>query len=308
MLSFIVGKAIHSNFALRYDGNPKLRYETAEEAGCNSKPFSFYSGKNLLRGEKLYVGDIAKCQKALVFFHGIGAGHTAYTLELSFFAKKGYLVYAFDNTGCMWSEGKEVGDLAQSVGDVNAFFTYLKQDKDFHGQPLFALGHSWGGVSVLHCLNEDIPVLKCVSLSGATPLVDFYTSAEKKMPDWLKKPIAAYLKRKYGKAVVEDINLLTTTKKPFLYLYGDQDDLVLRSSSHLTIGKYAKTNSCVEIRPIKGKRHNSYWTEKTELYIQELVGKKKYTSLKCDPSVEFSLDFIKDDPAVMNYIFDFYER
>ena len=35
---------------------------------------------------------------ALIFFHGIGAGHSAYESEIRYFAHKGYLVYAYDNS------------------------------------------------------------------------------------------------------------------------------------------------------------------------------------------------------------------
>lgn len=308
MLSFIVGHVIHSSFRCRYDGNPKLRYQTAEEAGCKSEPFSFYSGEHLLRGEKLYIGDTASCKKALIFFHGAGAGHTAYTLEMSYFAKKGYLVYGYDNTGCMWSEGKEVGDLAKSIEDVHAFFEFLKDDKDYHGQPLFALGHSWGGVGVLHCLHPEIPVCKCVALAGACSLVDIYSSINGGVPNWMRKPIAAYLKRKYGKAAVDDIKLFEKTEKPFLYIYGDKDELILNAKLDQTMLGYSKSNPAVSIQCVKNMGHNCYWTKKTEEYIQNLMGKKNYGSLECDPSVRFFPDNIEDEPAIMNSIFDFFER
>ena len=306
MLSFVFGKVIHNSFRIRYDGNPKLRYMDAEIAGRKSKPFSFYSNGNLLRGEKLYVGDIASCKTALIFFHGAGAGHTAYTMEMSYFAKKGYLVYGYDNTGCMWSEGKEVGDLAHSILDVDAFFEYLKTDEDYRGQRLFAIGHSWGGVAVAHCLKQDIPVEKCVALAGVCSLPDLYAS-QAKVPAWTKGPIGAYLKRRYGKDILNDITLLKDTKKPFLYVYGELDRLILDAKINEIISQYSSQNPNVSVKEVKNMGHNCYWTKKTESYIEDLMGKKAYRGLDCDPRIHFNTDMIQDDPALMNSLFDFFD-
>jgi pimeloyl-ACP methyl ester carboxylesterase len=68
------------------------------------KNFSFVSGRWMLSGSRYFVGNWP--YKALVvFYHGIGAGRNAYVQPICDLAKQGYLVYAFDNTGSMQSEG-----------------------------------------------------------------------------------------------------------------------------------------------------------------------------------------------------------
>ena len=305
MISFFTNRIIGKSFNVRYDGHPKLRYESADEYGCSAKKFSFYSGKNLLRGEKVYFGDLSSCKKALVFFHGAGGGHTAYEKEIAYFARHGYLVYAYDNTGCMDSEGRVVGDLAQSVSDAKAFFDYLKEDRDIKGMPLYALGHSWGGLATIYCLKEEVPVKKCVSLAGIADLATIYGFVAK-MPGWLQKPIRRGIRRCFGKDAAYPLELLANAKKPFKYYYGNKDRLMIDSGTTKKICEISKQNPNVSYVELKERGHNCYWSVQSEDYFFDLKTNKNYLDLSCDPSIHFDMSKIKDDSSVLDSIIDFF--
>ena len=73
-------------FCRRYDGNPNLRYFQAEDfEGLKAEPVSFGSGDATLRGYIYsYDGD---AKGAVIFSHGFGAGHRAYTTEIDALAR-----------------------------------------------------------------------------------------------------------------------------------------------------------------------------------------------------------------------------
>ena len=304
MLSIVTGILMKKAFNMRFDGHPKLRYPSPEEYGCSAKKFAFYSGKNLLRGEKLYVGDISKCKRCIVFFHGAGAGHTAYSSEIAYFAKKGFLVYAYDNTGCMESEGKTIGNLAQSVADADAFFSYLPSDEDYHDQPIYAVGHSWGGLACVHCLDERLPVKKCVSLAGINELSKVL-AAGGGLPSWMSRYIRRYLRLTYGKDAVNQKALLQECKKPFLYYIGDKDFLMLDAGMYSLISEFSKQNPNISTVILKNKGHNCYWNSASEDYLHDLRVNKHFLELNSDPEFSFDIDKIKDDRQVMDSIVDF---
>lgn len=304
MLSFLLSHLIHQRFAGRSDGNPKLSYYDVSDLGCKSKPFSFKSENNLLRGEKVFVGAINDCKKAMVFFHGIGAGHTAYSSEIAYFAKKGFLVYAYDNTGCMLSEGKGMNHMAHTFVDVKAFFEYLKSDEDYHGQEIVACGHSWGGWSALQCLNEEIPVGRIVSMGSFCKLEDVFVS-QGSLPKWFAQPIRRGLKREFGIDAVNRYDMLKQTKKPVLFVYGEKDHLLTECGAVRLINELSLQNPNISCKEIKNRGHNCYWTEKTDSYFHDLLYKYNYLDINAQSPATFDINKIQDDRVVMDLIFDF---
>ena len=303
MLSFVLGHFLHKTFQIRYDGSPQLEYFAADDFGCSSIPFSFRSGKWLLRGEKIFVGDINSAKKVLVFFHGAGAGHTAYEREICYFAKKGYLVYAYDNMGCMDSEGTEVGNLAHSILDAEAFFSHLKKDEHYRNQPIVALGHSWGGIAVLRCLHDDLPVTKCCAMAGIVDLAKMYRVLGK-LPKWAEGSSRTYLKRNYGKHAVDGFTVIADTKKPFYYVHGENDSLINSLGNYEEISKIAQQNSNVSTMLVKGRGHQCYWTKQGALHFEKAT--RGYEKFKTGYSLNYEL--LLDDETVMQSIFDFFQR
>jgi pimeloyl-ACP methyl ester carboxylesterase len=99
IVSFMKRDVIH-----RMDGSPAFPYWKAKDLGVEEEVFSFLSGRWKLYGSRYFVGK-GPYKALVVFYHGIGAGRNAYVQPICDLAKQGYLVYAFDNTGSMQSEG-----------------------------------------------------------------------------------------------------------------------------------------------------------------------------------------------------------
>ena len=69
--------------------------------------------------------------RLVIFEHGMGGGHRSYMREIETIAKKGYLVFAYDHTGCMESGGETTGGFSQSLMDLDDVLTALKRKEAY---------------------------------------------------------------------------------------------------------------------------------------------------------------------------------
>ena len=92
-------------FGTRSDKNPLLKYFTAEDFGLSVQPVALSKGLNGLIYSKK---DAPQKDKLIIFCHGMGPGHIAYTTEIAYFCNFGYPVLAVDSRGCNLSEGKNL--------------------------------------------------------------------------------------------------------------------------------------------------------------------------------------------------------
>ena len=130
----------------RYDGEPYIKYFTAEDfPGLQAEPVEFDSDGNLLKGF-FYSYPGFREDTLLIFCHGIGGGHRSYLTEIDLLAKAGYRVFAYDNTGCFASEGKDIRSMSRSLADLCNAIEFLKCEGIFQSyENVCVLGHSWGG-------------------------------------------------------------------------------------------------------------------------------------------------------------------
>ena len=84
-------------FGARCDKNPLLKYFTAEDFNLTAKPVQVNKGKYALNGAIYTKQGVDKKPTLVIFCHGMGAGHAAYTTEINYFADMGYTVLALDN-------------------------------------------------------------------------------------------------------------------------------------------------------------------------------------------------------------------
>ena len=127
LLAFAVEKVAFGN---RCEGNAYLQYFTAADfPNLTADPVAFTGNcGQVLRGNLYTQAGRQDFKALLVFSHGMGGGHLSYTTELDFFAKRGYLVLAYDNTGTMASEGKSLVGMPQAVSDLRSALAIAKQD------------------------------------------------------------------------------------------------------------------------------------------------------------------------------------
>ena len=301
-----VGHLIRKSLSGRADGAPQICYFRGEDYGVRTSSFSFYSGKNRLYGERYFSHD-GPYPAVIVFFHGIGAGHRAYSQEISALAKQGYLVYAYDNTGSMMSEGKAIGNISQACVDQSHFFAFLDHDPLAQGLPRYAIGHSWGGYAALTALLPEYHVEKVVSLAGfSSPYAAMAMSspAVKKV----KRSVLLYQKFAFGKyGNLDGTDLMENTKAKVLYIQ-DARDLTCKTEYCYDHFKTHVHNPNVSFLQTKGKGHQPYWTEESVKYYAEL---KKHHIFEFSRNVNEVVDYKRlnqDDPKIMQAIFDFFKK
>ena len=285
----------------RSDGMPYFQYFDESEYGISAKPFSFYSGKNLLRGKKYFL-EWKEDQPILIFFHGLGAGASSYTQEIAYFVKRGFLVYAYDNTGCMTSEGRQTGFLPQSLLDQKAFFDFLDHDEDAQGRKRYAMGHSWGGYTAFGGLFEEYHLEKIVSISGFINVCDIVTS---RIPI-LKKfmfLLRGALKKGFGRfGTIDFVKLLENTDKHVMYIQGENDVVVPKKDNYDVLQQRLMNKKNIQLVLVPKANHNPYWTIGTQHYFQDVIRNNKLNQLGFNNHALVEYGKICDDPKIMEQI------
>lgn len=305
ILDQILDGVYRKSFPIRHDGNPVLRYPSPSDFGMRKEPFSFLSCGNRLYGYR--YSDGSKPKAVLLFFHGATAGHRAYTAEIVAFCKQGYLVYAYDYTGCMSSEGKDCNGMGQPLFDQKAFFEFLEKDEPQKGLTRFAVGHSWGGFCALSCLKEEYNVSKVICLAGFDSIAEMSSWRFGDRKKTIRRILEGYLKRKYGPiALFDGLEAMKKTTKEVLCVSGDKDDVVDYSHFFKRYEKEASSNPHVHFLSVKDRGHQCYWTPDAQRYYLDIALNKHVRELQADP--KFVIDFsrlMQDDEKVMQSLFDF---
>lgn len=102
----------------------------------------------------------------VVISHGLGRFSEGYISETKYFVDRGFMVFAYDNTGSGASTGDSCVGLVQSVIDLDSALTYVEQNPMFDGLPICLYGHSWGGFATTAVLNFDHDITAVASLAG----------------------------------------------------------------------------------------------------------------------------------------------
>lgn len=123
----------------------------------------FTSGENNLKG---FIYGMDNDKGLIVFAHGIGRTHERYLGMITRLVDRGWRVFAYDATGCGYSEGEGSKGLAQSVIDLDKALDLAETDTRMKDMKKYVLGHSWGGYAAAAVLNFDHDVAACVTLSG----------------------------------------------------------------------------------------------------------------------------------------------
>ena len=302
ILSFFFKRPFHR----RYDGLPTLDYYHEDTyPDLSAKPFSFYSGKWLLRGFKYQIFGI-KPKGLIIFFHGIGTGHFAYIVEIHTLAKMGYLVYAYDNTACGISEGPYLDSFSRGVYDQEAFFHWLNQDPDSIGLNRYVVGHSWGGYLALTSLQKNYNVLKVISISGFDTLYQLTLShfPKVKYGHFLTVGSQAIGYPRFGN--LSGLKLLKKSSVPFLYIQGTQDLMVPYSSFCARFQKELANRPNTSFLIRQGWGHQPYWTLESQEYGDKVIQPSRLSSYTRD--LDYPIDyshFAYDDPIVVKTIIDF---
>lgn len=301
-------KVLRSLCAKRYDGSASLPYYRASDFSLSEKRFSFYSGKRLLSGSEYFYSD-AIPKALIVFFHGLGDGRGSYIKEISLLAKEGYLVYAYDNTGCMESEGRTINSFDHSFKDQKAFFSFLDKDEDAKGLKRYVVGHSWGGFNALISSKSDYSIEKIVSLAGYTSIPTFFGTFLPRFGKvfWPSIWLASrYLEPRYG--AKNAISLLKKSDAEVLYIQGEDDHIVPLKAGFIALRKAFYGNPRFHFVLVKGIGHSVYRSPESEAYVHSLL-KDGITDLNKNEGLLMDIEkATKENEEVWKAILDFLKK
>lgn len=303
IFDFFFGKALQTVFGRRGDGLASFRYPPISSFGVKTKPFSFYSDATLLNGEVAYPK--GQPLGLIVFFHGLGAGYTAYSQEIAFYASQGYLVYAYDYQGCMTSLGRDMIDLGHPLVDQKAFFSFLDQQEEAKGLERYSIGHSWGGYMGSVCLAfPEYRIKKAISFAGFLDIPSIILASAPGLKK-MRKSIANYFAKRYGPVAASSIFAVARERGlPLLYIQGDEDKIVPFEDNLVKL----KAANIPNVKTIvsQGRGHQPYWKKESYQYFQYINEQYKPSSYDRDP--HFVIDYRKlqqDDPIIMKSTIDF---
>ncbi len=262
----------------RADDTGAVRYfspEDFEGLTVTAYPFPAREGHRLA-GYFYSYGEPRIQSRVVIFDHGMGGGHRSYLREIEMLARHGFLVFAYDHTGCMSSEGEETGGFLQSLSDLDAALTALKADRELDGVRFSVVGHSWGGFAALNipALHRDISHV--VAMAG-------FRSGEAIVRSTLKGPLALYRRailamereRHPDLAEYDAVSSLCDTDAKVLIIHSE-DDKTVPSREHFDAMERALSwREGIRFLRVTGRGHNPNYTEDAAAYLAELLGKLK---------------------------------
>ncbi len=297
----------------RGDGSPALRYLQAEDfVGLVGEPIKFNGNKKQVLRGYLYSNQQFKTFKELVIFtHGIGAGHTAYTTEINRLAKEGFLVLAFDYTGCALSSERAMKSLIQPLVDLDYAFSYIESRSDIKDLKRYIVGHSWGGyVAMSSVLLKKHRVDKVVSLSAfLSP--SLVTIANRPALYPLYPFIYMHGFWRYGRyATYNGVKALRKVKIPMLLIHGREDRVIKTKNSIDRFAKVAKAKANIELLYIEDRGHLPYLSKRAEDYLYQ-VQKDKAIYDRKNPVLNYEINYeliTEEDEGVMKKIVIFLKK
>jgi pimeloyl-ACP methyl ester carboxylesterase len=267
---FFIRFILHMAFSRRFDFHPKLKYFTIKDfPDMDMDPIEFKNQRgHFLRGGFYYDDNLQPHKKLMIFSHGIGPGHQAYTHLIHTFVKKGYVVFAYDNMGCGLSEGKSIRGIPQAVSDLQDALTYV--DKTTYARlPKTLLGHSWGAYAVLRAARMKFNIAKIITIA---PFNDVTEMLGKYLP-WIKR-FKWFVKLNnhmmFGKlSTLTSSEILSSTNIKTLVIAGEKDDdIPLNGNYDLFI---QSKNPLSKVYLAKNHRHNPYLSFRAETYVIDTI-------------------------------------
>ncbi|MBQ8345668.1 MAG: alpha/beta fold hydrolase [Clostridia bacterium] len=255
-----------------------------------SHPFQASAG-HTLQG---YVYRYEECipNRLLVFDHGFGGGHRAYMKEIEMLCRHGYLVFAYDHTGCMESGGDSPNGLAQSLCDLNDCIAMLKSDERFASHDISVMGHSWGAFSTLNISALHPEISHIVAMSGFVSVEEMIHTF---FDGWMKgyrKAILALEQQSNPKFVkFHAVQTLSHSATKALLIYSENDPMCRRRHYDiLKAGLEEREN--VRFLFVSNKSHNPNYTEEAVRYLDEFGSARAKLARKKNVTAEEKAEFV----------------
>ena len=188
----LVGAGAYAGmFDHRIETPPAQRARLRE---LRSEAVSFSNGDGVPLQGWLYAAQDMEPSRLVVLAHGMGIGHRAYGDVIAAFARRGYLVFAYDATGYDDSGGSSPGGVPQAVLDLDAALRAAESRPEAAGLPVCLFGHSLGAYAVCAVLPEHPEVRAAAALAGFDSVAS-WVRARYGLPGTLLIPGAALWER-----------------------------------------------------------------------------------------------------------------
>lgn len=246
----------------RCDDVGVAHYFSAEDfPGLRSQTFAFPSKAGHTLKGWFYGYDNAIPGRLVVFDHGMGGGHRSYMREIERIARAGYLVFAYDHTGCMESGGDCTNGFAQSLSDLDACLTALKKLESIRSRTISVVGHSWGAFSTMNITALHPDVAHVVALSGFVSVKDIVNQNFSGILKGYRKGLYA-LERKANPDYVnfDACKTLAKTDAWVLLVYSADDPMVRKEIHYDALHRALSGRKNVRFLLVEGKRHNPNYT------------------------------------------------
>jgi len=248
----------------RVEETKAVFYFSSEDfPGLEKEAFAVHSSKGHRLQGYFYRYPDPKPNRIVVFEHGLGSGHRGYMKEIEILAKRGYLVYAYDHTGCMESGGETTGGFCQSLIDLNDVLSALKKHPLYKNYDISVIGHSWGGFSALNISKLHPDISHIVAISG-------FVSVKAIM----KQTLGIFYRGIYRKEKAKNaeymrfhaVRTLMSTKSKVLVIHST-DDKTVKFKNHFEVMRRALVGyDRITFWAVSGKGHNPNYTEQAVKY------------------------------------------
>ena len=256
-----------SSFLRRCDDTGVAHYFSAADfPGLQQEAFRFPSScGHELQGYFYHYADPIP-GRIVVFDHGFGGGHRSYMKEIELLCRRGFLVFAYDHTGCMESGGEDIRGFSQSLRDLDDCLKALKASDRCKDLAFSVMGHSWGGFSTgnIAALHPDISHI--VVLSGFISVEAIVSQFFGGIMSGYRKPIMALDPNpEYNHHC--SVDSLGNSKAKILLVYSDNDKLVSKTAHFDVLQAALGNKDNVRLLLVHNKGHNPNYTEDAVKYL-----------------------------------------
>ena len=257
-----------SNLFIRNDNAKGIFYFSPNDfMGLQAHPYEFPAKAGHTLKGFFYHYDNPTPGRLLVFDHGMGNGHRAYMREIEMLAQAGYLVFSYDHTGCMASGGDSTQGFAQSLSDLDACITALKQEERLKDRTISVMGHSWGGFSTMNIAALHPEITHVVSMSG-------FVSVRRIIEQSFSGILAAYqphllaLETQTNPDYVnfDATESLQKVNAKVLLIYSSNDSVVHKAVHYDALQKALSDKPNIRFLLVHGKDHNPTYTADAVAY------------------------------------------
>lgn len=273
MLKDKILEVYKSNLFRRFDGDFTFYFGLKDFPNLKAKPYEFLSDKGVTLRGNFYYYDNYKENHLIVFDHGMGAGHTAYFREIELLASRGYLVFSYDHTGCMASDGLHSNGFLTSLADLDSCLKAIKKDYPYY--QLSVIGHSWGGFSTSNIAAYHPDIKHVISLAPFISLEAIISQTFSGLLSFMRKPVME-LEASYNPNYKDanTINSLNNFEGMALIIHS-KDDNVLNVKYHFNkLQKALHLKENIKFVLVDKKLHNPNYTVEAVKLLQNFIREK----------------------------------